>query len=366
MSLVDAKVKYDLNKIDNKQLNVVISKKAINIIKIFNSANPNTEWSGILFYKLEEENLNFNITVIDILLMDIGTGATTSYDFNADLIYFLEQKEYLMDYLTTIFIGHVHSHNQMSSFFSGVDINELVENSENHKLYVSLIVNNRLEMVAKAVIREEIKQEIVSIGNLGYRTEILSNKYPKESRVVYKLWYYDAIITQEVVENTLTSYLDRLEFIIKEKSKKVNNFKDTIYQKDKKINISEDRNLPVVSKTSPALILNCLINTFDAEATTLSAAIGNLLHSDYSARDICDMYKDNILLELNEHNLDCYDSIVRNQIITQIYQSLVAFPNIRDRLIAITDSFKTVQVNKKKNKTAQLILDEIFERGTDS
>ena len=360
MSIINTPIKYDLNKIENKEFKLLIGSRALNIIKLFNSANPNTEWSGILFYELSENDLNFNIEVIDILLMDIGTSTTTGYSFNEDLITFLEENGYLMSYLSTIFIGHVHSHNQMNSFFSGVDINELVENSENHKFYVSLIVNNNLEMVAKAVIKEEITQEIASTGSLGYRSSSITNEYDKEIKKIFKLWCYDAIILREDVTSSLNSHLDRLSYIIKEKSKKIPVHTGVVRYtpNNKKSNISIDKtlNLPNVA---PGLILKVLIDTFDTEAATLSQAITNLMASDYTIKDIGEIYSDNIHACLAEHGLDVYNPVVKNQIITQIYHSLAAYPSARDKILIITNSF-TQPSKKSKRNNAQQVLNELF------
>lgn len=51
----------------------------------------------------------------------------------------------------------------MAVFFSGTDSSELVDNSEFHNYYVSLIVNNRNEMVAKVAFRGEEIKEIKSV-----------------------------------------------------------------------------------------------------------------------------------------------------------------------------------------------------------
>jgi len=364
MSLIDAKIRYDLNEIKNKSLNVLINKKAINIIKIFNAANPHTEWSGILFYKLIEDNLNFDIEVIDILLMDIGNSTTTSYEFNSDFVSFIEEQGYIEEYLTTIFIGHVHSHNQMGSFFSGTDINELVENSENHKLYLSLIVNNRLEMVAKAVIREEVKQKILSMGSLGYKTNFINNNYPEEEKIIYKLWAYTANITLDNTISQLDKYFNRLSTIIKEKqARKVEyiNYKPSNKQSKLFESISEDKSLQIVNpKATSSVILKALIYCFDADAKSLSEAITNLLNSDYLNKDIDEIYQTNIAACLAEENVDLYaDTRVRDQLITQISHSLAAYPDIKNRLIISTSNFGKNKKLKTRAK-AQEVLSQLF------
>lgn len=43
----------------------------------------------------------------------------------------------------------IHSHNNMSVFFSGTDVSELEDNAPNHEYYLSLIVNNKGDKQAK-------------------------------------------------------------------------------------------------------------------------------------------------------------------------------------------------------------------------
>jgi len=119
------------------------------------------EWSGTLFYKTEGElgEENFKIMAEELYLQDIGTSTYTEYDpANPDFIKFLmENPGHRM-----MKQGHIHSHNSMAVFFSGTDTDELSENSEFHNYYLSLIVNNKNEMVAKVAFRGEEVKEVKS------------------------------------------------------------------------------------------------------------------------------------------------------------------------------------------------------------
>ena len=105
---------------------------------------PNREWSGVLFYTTEGDIDNIDtlkVNVEALFLEDIGTAAYTEYVVSDELAYFLmENPEY-----ATMNTGLIHSHNSMSTFFSGTDDTELVESamSNPNNSVLSLIVNNQ-------------------------------------------------------------------------------------------------------------------------------------------------------------------------------------------------------------------------------
>jgi hypothetical protein len=108
------------------------------------------EWSGVLFYTTKgdfERPETFSIEVVDILPLDKGTGAFTSYQTDIRFINHLMDNPEKME----LKIGHIHSHNTMATFFSGTDISELLDNSPAHNYYLSLITNNNLDFTAKVV-----------------------------------------------------------------------------------------------------------------------------------------------------------------------------------------------------------------------
>lgn len=140
-------------KIERKsQVTVKISEDFINKVTLLNSRISQVEWSGVLFYSAygsisHPENLQIELR--DILLMDIGTSAFTSYEFNADVVDYIEADPQRFEWK----IGHIHSHNTMKTYFSGTDMEELIENSENYDYYLSIIVNNNLDIVGKIAYR---------------------------------------------------------------------------------------------------------------------------------------------------------------------------------------------------------------------
>ena len=119
----------------------------------------NIEWSAVLFYTTEGGTYGdetFTITAEGLFLMDIGDGTYTSYMMNQP-----EYIKFLMDNpdMRKMQKGHIHSHHNMSVFFSGTDTQEIIDNSEFHNYYLSLIVNNRNQMLAQVAYRVTTETE---------------------------------------------------------------------------------------------------------------------------------------------------------------------------------------------------------------
>lgn len=139
-----------------EQLPLVINQEVFNKIKFLCNKINKVEWSGVLFYKINgsiRTPSEFSIEIADILLMDKGTSGYTEYNFDESVAEFIMDKAMEDPTWMTIKIGHIHSHNTMGVFFSSTDMEELFDNCGNHNFYLSLIVNNFEEMIAKLVYR---------------------------------------------------------------------------------------------------------------------------------------------------------------------------------------------------------------------
>ena len=115
------------------------------------------EWSGVLFYTVDgtiKKPQEMKIILQDILPLDKGTAAWTEYELDSRFIDFIQADlDVRMDWK----VGHIHSHNVMRVFFSGADQDELNDNSPLHDYYLSMIVNNYMEMIAKIAFTGDIK-----------------------------------------------------------------------------------------------------------------------------------------------------------------------------------------------------------------
>lgn len=124
---------------------------------------PKVEWSGALFYTTEgsiEKPGTFKITLKTILPLDMGSAAYTEYHLDDRFIDFIEED---FEERCNWKLGHIHSHNVMGVFFSGTDMAELNDNAPAHNFYLSLIVNNYMDFVAKVAFVGEAKKDIKQV-----------------------------------------------------------------------------------------------------------------------------------------------------------------------------------------------------------
>lgn len=121
------------------------------------------EWSGALFYTTEgsiEKPETFRITLKTILPLDMGSPAYTEYNLDERFMDFIEED---FEERCTWKLGHIHSHNSMAVFFSGTDMAELNDNAPAHNFYLSLIVNNAMDFLAKVAFIGEAKKDIKQV-----------------------------------------------------------------------------------------------------------------------------------------------------------------------------------------------------------
>jgi hypothetical protein len=93
-----------------------------------------------------EDPANLKINIVDFTLFDIGTGAYTEFEVTPEIIMPLYAKH--PEYITMKY-GCLHSHNSMPVFFSGTDTSTLLEQAFVHNFFVSLIINNNFDKIAK-------------------------------------------------------------------------------------------------------------------------------------------------------------------------------------------------------------------------
>jgi len=179
------------------------------------------EWSGPLFFKIEGDILSENdvtITADDLYLMDIGTGATTEYNYadkdDERLISLYSEKPELMDYR----MGSVHSHNNLGAFFSTTDITELKDGSKISDMYLMLVVNNKpyTEWVAKIGIIAKVKKK-VNAEYTFYSGEVIVNEYEKEEDAFFE---YDLTIETDVKHSKAIEEIDKQLMKVEELEKK--------------------------------------------------------------------------------------------------------------------------------------------------
>ena len=173
---------------------------------------PDNEWSGPIMYRLigNFATGNFHCVVKDLYLMAKGSSAYTEYEFGEDFIKYRMAHPESLEWE----VGNCHSHNNMATFFSGTDINDLQENSLSNNYYLSLIVNNNLDTTAKIsfVGEQEVKQNIVKsfFGDNGKLYKFNTKEIKKEK----VLFVYNCIVELDHEIKVNPVFKDRVDEII--------------------------------------------------------------------------------------------------------------------------------------------------------
>ena len=163
MEMTDNKKEIPLVK-KSTSYKIVIPAKVERLIRFLCERVWDTEWSGVLFYNPTGafEDGSLEIHCVDILPMDIGSATYTEFDMSPDVISYMAQNPELLDCK----MGLIHSHNNMSTFFSGTDTATLREEGNDRNHFVSLIVNNAGKYTA-AITR---KVKFKSVRELSYES----------------------------------------------------------------------------------------------------------------------------------------------------------------------------------------------------
>ena len=154
------------------------------------------EWSGILVYDIVgdvRDPKTCRVELKDIVPMDKGTSGYTTYKLDPKVVmkHFMERPEH-----EDFCIGHIHSHHDMSVFFSGTDTDELHENVPNHNVYLSLIVNNKNDWACKLVFLADVVNKISFLDKDGEPT-IFGDEEPVQKMVVYDC---EVVEEEQIVE----------------------------------------------------------------------------------------------------------------------------------------------------------------------
>lgn len=209
----------------------------------------NTEWSGTLFFTHEGsfENNDLVIRCVDIYIMDIGTQSYTEFDMNPDVIAYMTEHSELLDCQ----MGLIHSHNNMSTFFSGTDTATLKEEGRDRNNFVSLIVNNAGSYTAAITRRIKSKQvkESVSYEFFGDGERQDTKEYVSDADEIE--WFY-LKIEKEGEDYSLPDMAARLEEIKQAKAEKAKKVQTPVYQSGYKHTIANSYD----TKVGPANLVN--------------------------------------------------------------------------------------------------------------
>lgn len=174
------------------------------------------EWSGTLFYRHEGslEDGTFKVTCVDLFVMDIGSSAYTEYDESPDVLTYRINHDLLGEDIQE---GLIHSHNNMSTFFSGTDTNTLIDEGTNSNHFVSLIVNN--EGTYTAGVTRKVTTETKAEAHIKYTGNKYYNSYGNEKIPIEE----DCVKEEDREETKVTQTIEWFELEI-EKAEVTNNF----------------------------------------------------------------------------------------------------------------------------------------------
>lgn len=188
-------------------------------------------------YSVKGSIKNFDtveFTVEDIFPMDKGTTGATGYELGDEIIEYRMSNPERLGWK----IGMIHSHHNMRSYFSGVDDSELSDNTEFHNYYLSLIVNNQGDMVAKVAFRGDIK--VYECKDEDGKTWNLRLQRQKQIMFTFDCEIHTPKIYTKVPED----FAERTAEIIKESDNKLKTYQKAAAQHTKYPKWKDNRNLP--------------------------------------------------------------------------------------------------------------------------
>lgn len=214
----------------DKPFDLILTEELLKKIKYLCMRFPTVEWSGVLFYDFEGDIDNITelkITAFDLYPLDIGTSTYTEFMHSPDFAGYIAKNPDLMNSSQ----GLIHSHNTMSTFFSGTDSDTLREMAPIYGNYLSLIVNNAGTYTAGLAIKSKIIKNIYSVINykgLDYKEKTI-NKGQTEvlEEVILK---FDAIIIKDSVEEGEEEFVETVHEL--EKRVKERDSNKQIFPKD--------------------------------------------------------------------------------------------------------------------------------------
>lgn len=180
------------------------------------------EWSGTLFYSIVSGTIDKPDELVlkceEIYLQDKGTSAHTQFKYGEDILDIYDQYPDLEECKTAM----LHSHNSMATFFSGEDMSELTDNCGIYDFYLSLIVNNKGDRLAKIAYmgKQEVIEKSYKKTTNKYKNSLgswVNFFYPDQNvdevKEIDVMFHHDVEIQVEGAISFDTFFLNRVELI---------------------------------------------------------------------------------------------------------------------------------------------------------
>lgn len=186
---------------------LIIPEKAALKIRYMCSKVPEVEWSGVLFYTYTGTfDKDLIITITDFFPMDIGNKVYTEFQSSPEVVNYMLEND-IIDHK----IGLIHSHNDMSTFFSGTDLDTLKEEGNDCSNFVSLIVNNAGNYTAAITRKIDSTQKVLAsnIYNFfGDKSTPIEKTYTREVTII-EYYMLDITIENSNLDNRIMELRDR-------------------------------------------------------------------------------------------------------------------------------------------------------------
>lgn len=184
------------------------------------------EWSGILVFKVNKGDISnpkdMEMEAISLVPMDIGNSTFTEYETDErifDVIDTYPQLDPVSDKFDRSFMtGHIHSHHKMKTYFSQVDLGEVMNNADKYLFYLSLIVNYSGRYVAKIVVPGTVTTITTKTTKMSGRQNATISSKEETTKVIVDM---DCDIVVKPTSNKwLTDNIDNCINLLEDKKKK--------------------------------------------------------------------------------------------------------------------------------------------------
>ena len=188
------------------------------------------EWCGFIFYEKVEGNISNPETYVakttDIYMMDIGSHSYTESDNHTEDV--INMVDRVPAYMENRY-GLIHTHHNMSAFFSGTDDQELHDNVHLYSYYLSLIVNFDGKWCAKIAKLIDVNSNSYTITEED-ENDVVVNIPSKRVMTTFDLDIeFETSIYNEIIEERIGEIKERKKKEEEEEKKKQSSFYPTSY-----------------------------------------------------------------------------------------------------------------------------------------
>ena len=205
----------------NDKIQVLLPSSLIGDIKFLHNRYKGLEWSGYLYYESIgdiSEPSELVLKVTDFVLLDIGSPGATDIKPSPDqVIDMYENRPHLIE--NQMKHGVLHTHHNMSVFFSGTDTDTLLAETDNFDYFLSIIVNEKGDIIGKVSQKTEV--------TVSYKYTLFRNQVKTKPKTEELILVYDCNINITPTENIIKEHI-LIDSILEEKKR--------LYQESKKYN----------------------------------------------------------------------------------------------------------------------------------